>query len=87
MYLGVAAYSGEHLIGTWSGDVVRTRSVVRVVASAKWSADLAHRLTGTPAVPNPSVCTAYERVEMSEDPHAMSDFENVDKKDRDFQKP
>ena len=29
MYLGVAAHSGEHLIGTWSGDVVRTRSIVR----------------------------------------------------------
>lgn len=84
MYLGVAAHSGEHIIGTWSGDAVRTRSIVRVVASARWSAELANRLKGTPALPNPSGNTAYERVERSEEPHAMSDFEHVDKKDHDF---
>lgn len=34
MCLGVTQHSGEHLIGTWNGDVVHTRSIVRVVAPA-----------------------------------------------------
>ena len=41
MYLGIASHSGEYLIGTWNGDVVRTRSSVLIVESARWSNDLA----------------------------------------------
>ena len=77
MYLGVASHSGEHLIGTWSGDVARTRSIVRVVESAHWSAELGHRIKGTPALPMPSGNDAYERVEKSEDPHAMAIFKST----------
>ena len=84
MYLGVASHSGEHLIGTWSGDVVRTRSIVRTVESARWSSELADRLKGVPAYPVPSGNNAYENVEKNEDPHAMADFEQVDKKDKEF---
>ena len=84
MYLGVASHSGEHLIGTWNGDVVRTRSIVRVVESARWSTELGNRLKGTPAHPVPSGNTAYDKVEKSEEPHAMADFEQVDKQDQDF---
>ena len=68
MYLGVASHSGEHLIGTWNGDVVRTRSIIRVVESAGWTLDLADRLKRTPAHPTPSGNTAYENVEKNEDP-------------------
>ena len=84
MYLGVAPHSGEHLIATWSGDVVRTRSIVRTVESARWSVELADRLKGVPARPVPSGNSAYENVEKSEDPHAMADFEQIDKKDQEF---
>ena len=28
MYLGMAPQSGEHFVGTWDGDVIRTRSIV-----------------------------------------------------------
>ena len=62
VYPGVAPHSGEHLIGTWNGDVMRTRSIVRVVASARWSAELGHRVKGTPATPVPSGNEAYDGV-------------------------
>ena len=39
LYLGVADHSGEHWIGVWNGDVVRSRSVVRVVEGARWKTD------------------------------------------------
>ena len=84
MYLSMAPHSGEHLIGTRNGGVVRTRSIVRVVESARWSAELGHRVKGTPATPVPSGKEAYDRVERSEEPHAMSDFEQVEKDDRAF---
>ena len=82
MYLGVAPHSGGHLIGTWNGDVVRTRSNVRVVESTQWSAELGHRLKGTPALPVPCGNEAYDRVERNEGPQAMSDFEQLDKADQ-----
>lgn len=79
MYLGIASHSGDHLIGTWNGDVVRTRSIVRVVESARWSAELGNRLKLIPAKPVPSGIEAYERVEATEDPYAMVDVKNVDR--------
>ena len=54
IYLGVAGHSEKHYIGTWTGDVVRTRSIVRVVEQARWNTDFVDRLLGTPARPTPS---------------------------------
>ena len=71
MYLGVAPQSGEHFVGTWNGDVIRTRSIVRVVESLRWDTDFLLRLKGTPSRPIPSGVDRYGRVEECEDPHAM----------------
>ena len=75
IYLGVAGHSGEHYIGTRTGDVVRTKSIVRVVEHELWKADVVDRLLGTPTRPTPSGRDAYERVEECDDPHAMIDVE------------
>ena len=75
IYSGVAGHSGEHYIGTWTGDVVRTRSIVRVVEQTRWKTDFVDRPLGTPARPTPSGRDAYERVEECDDPHAMIDVE------------
>ena len=60
IYLGVAGNSGEHHIGTWTGDVVRTRSIVRVVEQARWKTHFVDRLLGTPARPTHNRRDAYE---------------------------
>ena len=81
MYLGVASHPREHLIGTWNGDVARTRSIVCVVESVRWTVDLADRPKGIAAHPIPSGNTAYENVEKNADPRAMA-YEEVDDKGR-----
>ena len=49
IYLGVAGHSGKHYIGTWTGDELRTRSIVRVVEQARWKTDFVDLLLGKPA--------------------------------------
>ena len=61
--MGVAGHSGERYIGTWTGDVVRTRSILRVVQQARWKTDVVDRLLGTAARPTPSGRYAYKQVE------------------------
>ena len=39
IYSGFAGLSGEHYVGTWNGDVGRTRSIVRVVEQTRWKTD------------------------------------------------
>ena len=84
LYLGVASHSGEHYVGTWNGDVVRTLSLVRIVEKSRWKSDLYDKLLGTPAKPVPSGLDAYERVEECDDPHAMIDAEADDSDKRKF---
>ena len=71
MYLGVAPQSGEHFVGTWNGDVSRTRFTVRIVESLRWDTDFLVILKGAPSRPIPSGVDRSGRVEECEDPHAM----------------
>ena len=75
MYLGVAPQSGEHSVGTWNGDVFRTRSIVWVIESSRWDTDFLERLGGTPPTPKPSGVDRYCRTEECEDPHAMIEID------------
>ena len=71
IYLGVAPQSGEHFVGTWNGDVIRTRSIVWVVESSRWDTDFLVRLKGTRSKPIPNGVDRDGRIEKCEDPQAM----------------
>ena len=73
IYLGQAPTSNESYVGTWCGDVVRARGLLRVVEGSRWSLEAANRVTGTPMRPNPSGNKAYESVEASENPSGNLD--------------
>ena len=87
IYLGVADMSGEHFVGVRNGDVVRTRSVVRIVESARWKPDMLHCLKGTPARPCPSGLDAYSRIEESENPNSLMDAEGEPAEAHPFEPP
>ena len=48
-YLGLAPSSNEHLISTRNGNVVKTRSVCRVVEQSRWSVNAVFGVLGTPS--------------------------------------
>ena len=75
MYLEVAPQSGEHDVETWNGDVLRTRSIVRVAESSIWDTDFPERLKGNPSKPIPNGVDRYGRIEECEDPHAMIEID------------
>ena len=82
MYLGVAPQSGEHVVGTWNGDVVRTRSIVPIVESSRWDTDFLVKLKETPSKPIHSGVDRYGRIEECEDPHAMIEVEDDNEANR-----
>ena len=75
IYLGVAPQSGEHYVGKWNGDDIRTRSIARVMESARGDTDFLVRLTGTPSKPFPNGVDRDGRTEECEDPHAMIEID------------
>ena len=44
----MANKSNEYNVGLYNGNVVKARSVVRVVASKRWSADIIEKVAGVP---------------------------------------
>ena len=78
IYLGDAPNSNESCVGTWCGDVIRARGLVRVVEGSRWSHTAMKCITGTPAKPNPSGNQAYQSIEEPVDPHACLD-DKIDK--------
>ena len=53
IFLGTAPSSNEAYIGIASGNVVKTRSICRVVQESRWVSNLVLGITGTPMKPNP----------------------------------
>ena len=73
-YLGLSNSSNEHFIATRDGNVLRSRSIVRVVERSRWSAEAALGVTGTPTLPNPNgLEDPHGRVEESDVPHLDMD--------------
>ena len=62
VYLGTSADSNEHYLGAWNVDVIKSRSVVRVLEKSRWCVDHVQKLRGTPARRNPSGATDSENV-------------------------
>ena len=73
VYLGDAPNSNGSSVGTWCGDVIKARGLVRVVKGSRWSHAAIQRVTGTPAKPEASGNQAYQSVEETADPHAGMD--------------
>lgn len=48
-YLGLVSASNEHFIGTSAGNVVKARSVCRVVEASRWSSAAVLKIKGTPS--------------------------------------
>ena len=48
-YLGLSSASNEHLVATHVGNVIKARTVCRVVEASRWSADAVQAIKGTPS--------------------------------------
>ena len=70
-YLGQSDSSNEAFVGTSNGNVVKTRSIVRVVETARWKRAAVERVVGTPADMKPVVDDepTADDIEGSENPH------------------
>eukprot|EP00973_Karenia_brevis_P011943 1621776-Karenia_brevis.AAC.1 len=51
-YLGISRISGEALVGTKDGDVVKVRSIRRRPNSERWSHEDIKNIAGTPLKPS-----------------------------------
>ena len=75
-YLGLVNSSNEHMVATRLGNVVKSRSVVRVVEASRWNSDAALATLGTPTLLNPldpEDDAGYAAVDESEQPHLELD--------------
>ena len=60
----------EHFIATRQGNVLRSRSVVRVVEASRWNLDAALGVTGTPTAHQPpGMVDPFATIEESAQPH------------------
>ena len=77
IFLGTAPSSNEIYIGTTSGEVTRSRSMVRVVEETRWSADMVMNIKGTPMKPVPHQEPEHDDawIEGTESPHEMIDVD------------
>ena len=82
VFLGTATRSNEAYVGTRSGNVVRSRSICRVVEENKWSREALFRVTGSPArpCPNPNGAQDHAWIESEMDPHAAAVDVEVEQK-------
>ena len=82
VYLGHASNSNEVFIGIRNGNVVRSRSITRVVDEAKWTKEMVLGVIGTPSIPKhiEDGGMTDDEVERSIDPHDF-DAEKVEPPD------
>ena len=79
-YLGLVNSSNEHMVATRHGNVVKSRSVVRVVEASRWNSDAALAIVGTPTLLNPTdpdADDAYRAVDESDQPHLDFDADLI----------
>jgi len=71
VFLGTADRSNEAFIGTRSGNVVKSRSLARVVEDSRWDRESIFRVSGTPMqlCPNPAGNQDASWIEEAAEPH------------------
>ena len=71
---GHSNYTNEYYVALIRGNVVKARSVVRVIASRRWCADSVEKIAGIPGdVINNGASGPAARIEGAIDTHAMLD--------------
>ena len=76
--LGAASSSNEFYVGLASGAVVKARSMVRVIASRRWSAEAVEKIKGVPGkLGTDGDYDLGEGIEAAMDPHANKDADAV----------
>ena len=76
-FLGNSQSTNEVYVAAANGDVVKTRSITRVVESSRWSSEAILGVRGTPTCFRPaSTAEGDEHVEEFLDPHANADQED-----------
>ena len=87
-YLGLVSASNEHYVATSSGNVVKARSLCRVVEASLWSSAALLGITGTPSKLCPSGPEDIgPRLEELDRPHADADESLRDQVDGEGQMP
>ena len=77
-YLGLSNSSNEHFVATRHGNVLKSRSIVRVVEPSRWNAEAVLGVIGTPTVHNPAnLDDPYNGIEGSDSPHMDLDADLV----------
>ena len=83
-YLGVSTNSNESYVGLSNGNVVKSRTIARVVEASRWDPEAVFKVTGIPGDMVPSGQEDINpEVEASEMPHIDGDAELRDQADRD----
>ena len=83
-YLGVSTNSNESYVGLSNGNVVKSRTIARVVEASRWDPEAVFKITGIPGDMVPSGQEDINPdVEASEMPHIDGDAELRDQADRD----
>ena len=73
-YLGLAPSSNEHFVATKQGQVIRSRSIWRVVEQSRWSSEAILGVVGTPSMMTPySPQDIDSSIEDSDQPHLEKD--------------
>ena len=76
-YLGVVNSSNEHYVGLSNGNVVKARSVCRVVERSRWPATAVFKVIGTPSRMTPvGPEDIHPDIEQLQDPHVDRDHED-----------
>ena len=75
IYLGCATNSNECYVANVDGDVLKSRSVARVVADARWDADAIQKVKGMPGklIGHSIAHAEFEHLEEHLDPHVDAD--------------
>ena len=76
-YLGVVSSSNEHYVSLRNGNVIKARSVVRVILASRWSSEQIMKVQGTPS----KLCPTGDEdilpeIEQMEEPHVDRDHQD-----------
>ena len=78
-FVGNHQNSNEALVASSAGDIIKVRSIVRVVQSSRWNKDLVMKVKGTPFKLRPrSDSDSDAHIEEHMDPHVNADQHPVD---------
>ena len=83
MFIGLSSNSNEAFIGLPNGNVVKSRSVARVMIANRWDKDAVLKIRGIPGSLNPAGAEDINpQIEESDSPHLDGDAEEREDADQ-----